>query len=554
MRAPFVLACGFLLACDPAPEPTDAGTDAGRADAPRVAPDVPLPDAGSPDPIAFGDYGPLAGAAGEGSFRFGVATAAAQIEDMNPNNDWHLWSLPESEGGLGHGTYVDDAVRGYSNAIADVALLEQLGVDSYRFSVEWARIEPSRDVIEEGEIAHYRALLEALATAGIRPNVTVHHFSNPVWIDDPRVEPATCAVDADYLCGWGHPDGAPLIVEEIAEHAARLAQEYGDLVDDWSTINEPVNYIFAGWATPGTFPPGRSYLTDWPRFLDVVRNFIAAHAAIYRAIQENDTVDADGDGVNALVGLPLSVANWVPARQNAPSADPLDVAAAEKMNYVYHYLFVDSVRNGSFDADFDGVAEESHPEYLAEGGGPSIDWLGAQYYFRAGVTARPAVLSEVGITPCFGPIDFGACVAPYDPSFVVPAMGYEFWSGGLTDVLSALSERYPDLPLLITEAGIATEVGARRAENVVRVLEAVQRARDAGADVRGYYHWSLMDNYEWAEGYEPRFGLFTVDRSSADYTRSITLGGTVYGEIIAARGLSVAQRTTYGGYGPMTPE
>lgn len=547
---PFAL---LLAACDPPAEPTDAGSDAPTVDAPRVLPDVALPDAGPPTPVTLGNMGPLAGAAGADSFRFGVATAAAQIEDMNIHNDWYVWSRPTAEGGLGNGEFVDDAVRGYTNAVADIALLEQLGVDSYRFSVEWARVEPTRDDVDDAAIAHYRALLDALVTAGIRPMITVHHFSNPIWIDDPRVVPATCTPDAEYLCGWGS-EGGDLIVEEIAEHAARLAREYGDVVDEWGTINEPVNYIFAGWAIPGTFPPGRSYLGDWPRFLEVVRDFLAAHAAIYRAIQENDTVDADGDGVNATIGLPLSVANWMPARRGLPSDNPADVAATERMTYVYHHLFVDSIRNGSFDADFDGTAEEPHPEYLDADGDPSIDWLGVQYYFRAGVTAQPAILAALDLTPCFGPIDSGACLDPYDPTFMVPAMGYEFWSGGLTDVLLDLGARYDDLPLLITEAGIATEVGARRAENVVRVLEAIQRARDAGVDIRGYYHWSLMDNYEWAEGYEPRFGMFRVDRATPDYTRTITLGGTVYSEITAARGLTMAHRALYGGFGPMTPE
>jgi beta-glucosidase len=553
MRRSALLTSLLLTAC-PGPEaPFDAGIDAARPDAPRIGVDAPLPDAGPNDPVPLGALGPLVGEAGEGGFRFGVATAAAQIEDGLETNDWYWWTLPEDEGGLGMHEPVRDAVRGHTNALADVALLTELGVDSYRFSVEWARVEPSRDEVVEAEIAHYRALLDRLVAEGIRPMVTVHHFSNPIWVDDPRVDPAGCTPDADYLCGWGHAAGTPLIVEEIAEHAARLAREYGDVVDDWGTINEPVNYMFAGWATPGQFPPGRSYLGNWPRFLDVVRAFLAAHAAIYRAIRENDTIDADGDGVAAAIGLPLSVANWVPARRGALSANPDDVAAAARMNYVYHHLFVDSIVNGTFDADFDGTGEEPHPEYQAADGSPSIDWLGVQYYFRAGVTSSPATLAPIGLTPCFGPLDSGACVPPYDETFMVPAMGYEFWSGGFDAVLLDLSARYPELPLVVTEAGIATEVGARRAENVVRILESVARVRAAGADIRGYYHWSLMDNFEWAEGYEPRFGLFRVERTGS-YPRTITLGGTVYGEIIAERGLTAAHRETYGGFGPMTPE
>lgn len=131
-------------------------------------------------------------------------------------------------------------------------------------------------------------------------------------------------------------------------------------------------------------------------------------------------------------------------------------------------------------------------------------------------------------------------------------MGYEGWTDGIHDVLVAFHARYPDLPLVVSEAGIATDAGRRRAENVVRVLESIARARDEGVDVRGYYHWSLTDNFEWAEGFGPHFGLYAVDYAS--YARTMTEGGDVLGAIARARTLTSAQRRTYGGTGPMTPE
>src|SRR4051794_11187466 len=166
-----------------------------------------------PAPIAFGTYGPLTGDAGRGSFRFGVATAAPQIEDMNTATDWYLWTQPTTAGGLGHGTFVGDATRGYSKALDDAALVAALGVDSYRFSIEWARIEPVKGQIDEAAIAHYRAQLAALRAMGIRPLVTLHHFSNPVWVDDPR-DPAcsnTGGAPSDgNLCGLGSPGGGDI--------------------------------------------------------------------------------------------------------------------------------------------------------------------------------------------------------------------------------------------------------------------------------------------------------------------------------------------------------
>ena len=148
----------------------------------------------------------------------------------------------------------------------------------------------------------------------------------------------------------------------------------------------------------------------------------------------------------------------------------------------------------------------------------------------------------------------GACIPPADETHFIPAMGYEYWEGGLYDILMEYDDRYAGaIPITVTEAGIATEVGARRAENVVRTMEQIHYARRAGADVRGYYHWSLMDNFEWSYGYAPRFGLYRVDRTG-DYDRVATEGATVFGRIAGARSLTISDRQAYGGYGPMTPE
>ncbi|MFO0681049.1 MAG: family 1 glycosylhydrolase [Sandaracinus sp.] len=577
-RTPWSLALTMLLTGCPAPAPApemdaaapDAGPDTGllqeTGPAPRdVGVDAYAPrDGGPTDPITFGTMGSLSEPSGAGSFRFGVATAATQIEDQNEHTDWWRWTAPTSMGGLGHGTFVGDAVQGYAQATSDVGLVHDLHADSSRFSMEWARLEPMRDVQDASAVAHYDAVVDALVDAGIRPHVTLFHFSNPLWVDDPAQDPATCDAsdpDAAQLCGWtsGHVDA---IIDEIAEHACFLGTHFGDRVDEWGTINEPVNYLFAAYGV-GFFPPGRSlYLGHTSEFLDVVRAFIRAHVAMYEALHRCDTVDADGDGVNASVGIPLSVADWVPARSGRPSTDPEDVAAADAMTYVYHYLLVDSLRDGTFDANLDGTADETHPEWRTASGTPAIDWLGLQYYFRTGVTGRNGLLPLLHATPCINGIDAGACLRPGDPTWEVPTMGYEFYAEGLHDVLMAFHARYQtgtgfahgSLPFVITESGIATLIGVRRAEHVVRSLEQIDRARAAGADIRGYYHWSLMDNFEWSSGYEPHFGLYRVDRTGTTYARTITEGGTVFGEIAGARTLTQAQRMQYGGIGPMTPE
>lgn len=489
--------------------------------------------------------GSLVDASGKGSFRFGAASAATQIEDNNTTVDWYIWTLPEAMGGVGKGTFLGEGVRGYTRVMEDVGLVKQLGLDSYRFSIEWARIEPQRDVIDEAAITHYREQLVAMKAMGIRPVVTVHHFSNPIWVADPRGISCVNGPTSTNLCGFGS-DGGPQIVEELREHAMLLGARFGDLVDEWGTVNEPINYLFAGYAV-GQFPPGIVSL-DPNQFGKTLRDYIAAHAAIYAGLKASDTSDADGDGRAADVGLSLSVADWQPTRMNQPSDNPDDLAARDRLHYLFHYIFVDSILSGTFDANLDGTRDEQHPEWAN-----TIDWLGLQYYFRAGISGdRPILPAPLSFTPCFGGLDFGACREAPQPSYCVPSMGYEGWIDGLFDVLVAFGARYPTLPLVVTEAGIASTSGKRRAENIVRVLEVIDRARTKGVDLRGYYHWSLTDNFEWAEGYKPQFGLYTVDRVS--YARIANEGTDTMREIATARTVTRDQRANYGGTGPMTPE
>ncbi|HZO11599.1 MAG TPA: family 1 glycosylhydrolase [Polyangiaceae bacterium] len=506
-----------------------------------------------PADIAFGERGSLVSPEGKGSFRFGAASAATQIEDQNENTDWWIFTAPEDQGGLGKGkAFVGDASKGYEKALEDVALLRELGLDSYRFSIEWARVEPARDMIDEAALDHYGAFIDALIAAGIEPVITLHHFANPIWVADPRDPECMMGVSDLNLCGLGHPQGGPEIVAEAAELAQLLAEHFGDRVDVWGTVNEPVNYLLAAYGV-GTFPPGRTLIlaedTLLGGFVPVVRDYLRFHAAMYQAIRQYDTADADGDGRPADIGLTLNVGSFVPSRDNAVSSEPADVAARDRVVALYHHMFIETLRQGRFDSDLDGAADEDLPEVAG-----TIDWLGVQYYFRAGVTADPGLVPVLALTPCFGTFDFGSCVPPVNADFTkcVPSMRYEYYEPGVYEVLKDFAARWADLPLFVSESGIATEVGRRRAEHVVRSLEQIARARDEGVDVRGYFHWSLFDNFEWAEGFDPRFGLYHVDY--ATYARTATEGAHALSDIAHTRGISGTQRTDLGGTGPMTAE
>jgi beta-glucosidase len=511
-----------------------------------------------PSGLGFGRVGPIAGPVGIESFTFGAATAAAQIEEPAPASDWFVFTSPEPMG-IGRGTDINRGVKGYSRALDDVALMEELGLDAYRFNVSWSRIEPQRDQIDQGALAHYRALLEALVSRGIKPMVTIHHFSSPIWIDDIRRR-ESCAdagiqpSDTD-LCGWSGA-GAHAVAEELGEFAGLLAAEYGDLVDEWCTLNEPVNYILASYGSD-TFPPGRGSLLGLATeagvngLLMTLENYVEGHVQVYDAIKAADTVDADGDGQNALVGFSLNVNDWSPARDGKLSENPDDIAAANNVWYLYHYLIVDAILSGQFDRNLNRMADEdeAHPNWAGK-----LDWLGVQYYARFGVTGAVPIIAAIGGLPCVEglPLTDG-CLTVEDRTKCVPDMGYEYYEPGVYKILKDFSARWPDLPMTITESGLATDTGARRSEHMVRSLEQIARARDEGVDVRGYYHWSLMDNFEWALGFKPRFGLYSVNAAEGDYTRTKTEGAETYQVIIANRLISDEMLALLGGTGPMSP-
>jgi len=504
--------------------------------------------------IEFATAGPIAGPAGAGHFTFGAATAAMQIEENQPQADWHVFTAPTAQGGLARGTFVGDAVLGVANAQSDIALLVETGLDAYRFNPSWPRIQPTKDgVYDESALAHYDTFIDSLVAAGIKPVVTLHHFSSPIWVDDPRNTDATpCVPSPTDLCGWDSDDGAMQIIAEMVEYAGMLARRYGDRVDEWGTLNEPVNYLFASYGA-GVFPPGKSLAFGNPdALLRAYKNYMRAHIAIYDAIKANDSGDADGDGTDAWVGLSLNHNAWVASRQRSASSDPVDLSARDRLEYAYHRLFVDAALTGAIDTNFDGTVDETLAGPSAST--PKLDWLGVQYYARIGVTGQYQVNDLFSFQPCFPPFLTAACLDPVDTTHCVPRMAYEYYEEGLYEVLVDYHQRYPNLPLTVTESGIATEVERRRSEHIVRSLEQIARARAEGVDVRGYYHWSLVDNFEWASGFVPRFGLYSVDRTAPGYPRTATEGAKTLRSIATSRRLTSTMRGRLGGTSPMTPE
>lgn len=501
-------------------------------------------------------------------FRLGAATSAHQVEGGQRNN-WTLWeTLPQFAGRTKEPSGV--AADHYHRYPEDLDWVRWMGLDAYRLSIEWSRIEPERGAYDAAEIAHYRAVFEAMRARGIRPSVTLHHFTEPTWFTD--LASMTADTNAsfcpggpteDRFCFWGDPR-AP---EVFGAFCGLAADAYGAYVDEWWTFNELTGY----WLTTsalGQFPPGLTATSDAAirdRALPVLRGLMDAHAACYRAIHARDLWDADGDGVAARVGLTTGAG---PVRPSDPD-DPAAVAAAAQGESLAAYLAFDAAESGLLDADFDGAPEEPHAAWAG-----TQDLLGLQYY--ASTVAIPlAILPPLQGTPCVNlEISVGVpeldafltdlladlllalgCPAaptqdfPLGPEPPGRLYGRQNDPEGLVEMLEKLAARYPGRPLVITENGFADD-DEKRASSLVRHLAAAHEALARGVPLEGYYHWSLLDNFEWGRGFDVRFGLLRVDYAGG-LARTPTAAAEVYREIAGLRGLTRAMLDARGGSGPL---
>ena len=490
-------------------------------------------------------------------FRFGAATSAHQVEGGQQNN-WTLWETLPAFAGLTREP-AGRAVDHFHRYEEDLDLVRWMGLDVFRMSVEWSRIEPERGEYDAAAIEHYRRVFQAMRARGIRPSVTLHHFTEPQWFADLRVlhppfDESFCPdgpSDRDF-CFWGNPD-APAV---FGAFCGRMAEAYGAYVDEWMTVNELTGH-WLNTSVTGSFPPGLTAFTPErmrDQALPVLRGLLAAHAACYRAIHAADRIDADGDGLAARVGLTTGTGAVRPANP----ANPGDVAAARQAESLATFLAFDAVTRGRLDADLDGVPEEEHPEWAN-----TLDLLGLQYYASTVIVGFPLAPPPFAGIPC---LNLGSdllvglerllgCPAPPTQDFPLvddpptEVYGRQHDPEGLLEVMRLLALRYLDLPVVITENGFADD-DEKRASSIVRHLDACHRALEEGIPLEGYYHWSLLDNFEWGRGFAVRFGLIRVDYDD-DLRRIPTVAARVYREIARSRGLRQEHLDERGGPGPL---
>ena len=401
---------------------------------------------------------------------------------MNVHNDF--WAWEQAGNHTADGTVSGLACDWWNRAEEDFDRAADLGLTALRLSVEWSRVEPEPGRWDAASLGRYREMLKALRQRGLAPMVTLHHFTNPRWLSERG--------------GWLVPE----VVPAFARYAAYVASVLGDLCDTWSTLNEPgiyaaFAYILGRW-------PGETGVLP---FIRVTRNQLRAHAAAYRAVKALQP--------HARVGLVQHFAGF----EAADPASRGDRLVAAVRDATLNWGLIEAVMTGRLKPPY-GLGVRRHP-----GARNSSDYIGVNYYGR-----HPLVFDSTAPRTFF---TRAGEVRP-DRAWPAPFQDREVDPGGLERFLLRLAPYRK--PLYVTENGMADAEDGVRPEFILTHLAALHRALQKGADVRGYFHWTLVDNYEWAEGWTTRFGLFALDPRTQ--VRTARTSARLFGEIARANAIT----------------
>ncbi|MFI7241379.1 GH1 family beta-glucosidase [Streptomyces qinglanensis] len=455
-------------------------------------------------------------------FLWGAATSAYQIEGAvreggRTPSIWDTYS--HTPGRVAGGDTGDVACDHYHRYREDVALMSELGLGAYRFSVSWPRVQPTgRGPAAQRGLDFYRALADELLGAGITPLLTLYHWDLPQEVEDEG--------------GWPARETA----HRFAEYAGLVAEALGDRVEMWTTLNEPWCSAFLGYGS-GVHAPGR---TDPVDALRAAHHLNLGHGLAVQALRA-----ALPDSAQVSVSLN-------PAAVRPRTGTPADRDAARRIDALATRVFTGPMLHGRYDADLLEDTAQLTDWAFVQDGDPALarqplDGICVNYYTPTVVSAAPA-----GTEPerndghggsAHSPWPGADRVAFHQPPGSRTAMGWSIDPGGLTELLLRFHRESPGTPLYVTENGAcypdAPDAEGRRFHDPERLdylqrhLRAVHRAVAEGADVRGYFAWSLLDNFEWAWGYDKRFGLVHVDyptqrrtpRSSAAWYARVARSG-----------------------------
>ncbi len=405
------------------------------------------------------------------TFLWGVATSAFQLEG-SPYADWASWdAILDSK---------PDVTNHYTLYKEDLCLLKDLGVNAYRFSLEWSRIQPKENTWNEDAIAHYQDIINILLENNIEPMVTIHHFTHPLWFI--KKYP------------W-HEDAS---IEKFLNYAEKITSKIHG-VKYWITFNEPYVLLLGGYFE-GCMPPG---IKDVDLAIKALKNILTCHGSSYDIIHSKIH--------DAMVSVAHNMAALAPwNRWNS-----LDRLLAKIAKYFYNHSLLDAFLTGNLNIKFPfkKVIEIEVPIKN------KLDFFGVNYYTRVHIRFNP--FKKMGVELRHRDID----------GYGLTDMGWEIHPHGLEKVLRYASKL--NVPLIITENGIATHDSARKTKFMKRHIDVLEKCIKNGIDVRGYFYWSLIDNYEWLQGLDARFGLYKVDFDTLK--RKPTNAAAYYSYLIKSR-------------------
>jgi beta-glucosidase len=421
-------------------------------------------------------------------FKWGCATSPYQTEGDNTNSDWHAWE--QGEGHVAGGQKSGKACDWWGNGfLADVEWMTRLNNNTHRLGVEWSRTQPKEGVFDDAAIDRYRFMLKTLRERGIEPMVTLHHFSNPLWIAERG--------------GWETPD----ILPHFEQFVTKAVESLKDLCDLWVTINEPLVYAAVGYLQmPGdtahhqmTFPPGKD---DFNLMQTVLENMLLGHAGAYHTIHRIQP--------EARVGIAHNTAYLEPANPRSL----LDRFMTGLHDRLAGRGVIDAVTTGRLPRLIGGRRVRALRD--------SVDFIGLQYYTRDLVAfdrqAKEMMFSR----------------RVQNPNGEISDGNYgEVYPRGLYYLLKRLKRT--GKPIFITENGLPDHDDDRRPTFLVNHLKQVWHAINENIPVLGYYHWTLTDNFEWAEGWNLRFGLVELDTHTQQ--RTLRRSGELYAEVCKANHL-----------------
>jgi beta-glucosidase len=430
------------------------------------------------------------------TFLWGAATSSHQIEGYNDKNDWWAW---ESLGKIERGERSGPCTDHWNRFRDDLKLAADLGLNSYRFSVEWSRLEPQEGKWDSEAFDWYRELILECERLGLVPMLTLQHFTLPLWM----------AEQGGF--SW---ERSP---ELFARFTRQVVERLGSKVALWCTINEPM--VMTAGSYLGQFMPPALYSPEKARMAcyHLLKSHVLAYDLIHREIPKSDSSFKD---IPVQVGIAHNVIDFVADR----SRSVIERWLAEQFHQFYNLAWLDAItgREQQFSFPLLMAPAPTVPEAM---GRLTVDYLGINYYTRA----------RVQFTPKWNGLPINVAFARDGER--ASDVDWPIHPQGLQKMLK-IAGGY-QLPIYITENGIADKSDHLRTDYIRDHVRELALASQNGVDVRGYYHWSLLDNFEWVKGFEPRFGLYQVDYST--FERKATQSAYFYQEVIE-RHLSLGGR------------